>query len=189
MQEYGANAVELNMSCPHALGYGLEIGSDPKIVKDITSKVKKSLEIPVFVKISPNLPDIVNIAKSIEQGNADGIVAINTVKAMKIDLKLKMPVLSNKIGGYSGKAIKPIGVRCVYEISNNIKIPVIGVGGITNGEDALEYIMAGASAVQIGSAIYYRGLNVFQDICKEIEIWMKNNGYNNLSDLIGVAHL
>jgi dihydroorotate dehydrogenase (NAD+) catalytic subunit len=189
MQEYGANAVELNMSCPHARGYGLEIGSDPRIVKEITSKVKKSLKIPVFVKISPNLPDIVDIAKSIEQGNADGIVAINSVKAMKIDLKLKIPVLSNKIGGYSGKAIKPIGVRCVYEISNNIKIPVIGVGGITNGEDALEYIMAGASAVQIGSAIYYRGLNVFQDICKEIEIWMKNNGYNNLSDLIGVAHL
>lgn len=189
MQEYGANAVELNMSCPHAKGYGLEIGSDPKIVKEITSKVKKSLKIPVFVKISSNLPDIVDIAKSIEQGNADAIVAINTIKAMKIDLKLKMPVLSNKIGGYSGKAIKPIGVRCVYEISNNIKIPVIGVGGITNGEDALEYIMAGASAVQIGSAIYYRGLNVFQDICKEIEFWMKDNGYDSISDLIGVAHL
>ena len=189
MQEYGADAVELNMSCPHALGYGLEIGSDPIIVKEITSKVKKSLEIPVFVKISPNLPDIVDIAKSIEQGNADGIVAINTVKAMKIDLKLKIPVLSNIIGGYSGKAIKPIGVRCVYEISNNVKIPVIGVGGITNGEDALEYIMAGASAVQIGSGIYYRGLNVFQEICKEIEIWMKDNSYDNIPDLIGVAHL
>ena len=142
MQEYGADALELNMSCPHAKGYGLEIGSDPKLVKEITSNVKKSTDIPVFVKISPNLMNIVEIAQSAEKGKADAIVAINTVKAMKIDLELKIPVLSNKIGGYSGKAIKPIGIRCVYEISKNVNIPVIGVGGVTTGEDALEYIMA-----------------------------------------------
>ena len=189
MQGYGADALELNMSCPHAKGYGLEIGSDPKLVKDITLKVKESSDIPVFVKISPNLINIVEIAKSAEKGNADGIVAINTVKAMKIDLELKMPVLSNKIGGYSGKAIKPIGIRCVYDISKNVNIPVIGVGGITTGEDALEYIMAGASALQIGSAIYYRGIDVFQKICDEIEIWMKKHSYTNLSDLIGAAHI
>jgi dihydroorotate dehydrogenase (NAD+) catalytic subunit len=188
MQSYGADALELNMSCPHAKGYGLEIGSDPKLVEEITSKVKKSTKIPVFVKISPNLMNIVDIAKSAEKGNADGIVAINTVKAMKIDLELKMPVLSNKIGGYSGKAIKPIGVRCVYEISKNVDIPVIGVGGITTGEDALEYIMAGASALQIGSAVYYRGVDVFKKICDEIENWMKDHGHKNLSELIGVAH-
>jgi len=189
MQNFKVDALELNMSCPHAKGYGLEIGSDPKLVRDITSKVKQSVEIPVFIKISPNLPDIIDIAKSAERGNADGIVAINTLKAMKIDLELKMPVLSNKIGGYSGKAIKPIGVRCVYEISKNVDIPVIGVGGITTGEDALEYIMAGASAVQIGSAIYYRGVDVFKKICNEIETWMKDHGYKNISELIGVAHL
>ena len=189
MQSYGADALELNMSCPHAKGYGLEIGSDPKLVIDIISKVKESTEIPVFVKISPNLMNIVDIAKSAEKGNADGIVAINTVKAMKIDLELKMPVLANKIGGYSGKAIKPIGIRCVYEISKNIDIPVIGVGGITTGEDALEYIMVGASALQIGSAIYYRGVDVFKKICNEIEIWMKDHGCKNLSELIGVARI
>ena len=189
MQGYGADALELNMSCPHAKGYGLEIGSDPKLVKDITLKVKESSDIPVFVKISPNLINIVEIAKSAEKGNADGIVAINTVKAMKIDLELKMPVLSNKIGGYSGKAIKPIGIRCVYDISKNVNIPVIGVGGITTGEDALEYIMAGASALQIGSAIYYRGVDVFQKICDEIEIWMKEHSYTKISDLIGAAHI
>jgi dihydroorotate dehydrogenase (NAD+) catalytic subunit len=100
-----------------------------------------------------------------------------------------MPVLSNKVGGYSGKAIKPIGVRCVYDISKNVNIPVIGVGGITTGEDAIEYILAGASAVQIGSAIYYRGMNVFQKICNEIEIWMKQHSYTKLSDLIGAAHI
>ena len=188
MQSYGTDALELNMSCPHAKGYGLEIGLDPKLVMEITSKVKKSTEIPVFVKISPNLMNIVDIAKSAEKGNADGIVAINTVKAMKIDLELKMPVLANKVGGYSGKAIKPIGIRCVYEISKNVDIPVIGVGGITTGKDALEYIMAGASVLQIGSAIYYRSVDVFKKICDEIETWMKDHEYKELSELIGAAH-
>ena len=188
MQSYGANALELNMSCPHAKGYGLEIGSDPELVRKITLKVKEATEIPVFVKISPNLMNIADIAKSAEKGNADGIAAINTVKAMKIDLELKMPVLANKIGGYSGKAIKPIGVRCVYDIYKNVNIPIIGVGGITTGEDALEYIMAGASALQIGSAIYYRNLDAFKKICDEIEIWMKDHGYKSISELVGVAH-
>jgi len=188
MQNYGADAIELNMSCPHAKGYGLEIGSDPKLVKEITSTVKQSANIPVFVKISPNLINIVEIAKSAEKANADGIVAINTVKAMKIDLELKMPVLANKVGGYSGKAIKPIGVRCVYEIAENVDIPIIGVGGITTGEDALEYIMAGASAVQVGSGIYYRGLDIFKKINNEMETWMKDHNQKNLSKLIGVAH-
>ena len=189
MQEYGADAIELNMSCPHAKGYGLEIGSDPKLVKEITSNVKKTVKIPVFVKISPNLTNIVEIAKAAESANADAIVAINTVKAMKIDLETKTPVLSNKIGGYSGKAIKPIGVRCVYEISKNIKTPVIGVGGITTGEDAIEYFMAGATAVQIGSAVYYRGIDSFKKICKEIEKWMEKHNYKNLSELIGAAQI
>ena len=187
MEKYGANALELNMSCPHAKGYGLEIGSKPDLVKEITFNVKKTVEIPVFVKISPNLSDVVKIAKSAEKGKADAIVAINTVKAMKIDLDLRKPVLSNKIGGYSGKAIKPIGVRCVYEISRNINIPVIGVGGITTGEDAIEYFMAGATAVQIGSGVYYRDIDVFKKINTEIKKWMKNNGYKKLSEIIGVA--
>jgi dihydroorotate dehydrogenase (NAD+) catalytic subunit len=189
MQRFGADAIELNMSCPHAHGYGLEIGSDQILLKKIISDLKKSLDIPVFVKISSNLTDIIKISKIIESAKADGIVAINSVKSMKIDLTIKKPILSNKIGGYSGKAIKPIGIRCVYEISENVKIPIIGVGGITNGEDALEYIMAGASAVQIGSGIYYRGLDIFKRVCKEIKDWMKDNSYEKLSDLIGVAHL
>lgn len=189
IQQFGADAVELNLSCPHAKGYGLEVGSDTKLVKDITYKVKNKIEIPVFVKLSPNITNIIDIAKSAEAGNADAIVAINTVKAMKIDLELKMPVLSNKIGGYSGKAIKPIGIRCVYEISKNIDIPVIGVGGISTGEDAIEYFLAGASAVQIGSGIYYRGIEIFKFICDEIEKWMIKQGYNDLSEIIGAAHL
>jgi dihydroorotate dehydrogenase (NAD+) catalytic subunit len=189
MQSYGANALELNMSCPHAKGYGLEIGSDPRLVKEITSKVKESVEVPIFVKLSSNVANLGEIAKAAEKGNADGIVAINTIKAMKIDIELKIPVLANKIGGYSGKAIKPIGVRCVYEIAENVDIPIIGVGGVTTGEDALEYIMAGASAVQIGTGIYYRELDVFKKVCKEMENWMKNHSVKKLSELIGAAHL
>jgi dihydroorotate dehydrogenase (NAD+) catalytic subunit len=188
MQEYGADALELNLSCPHAKGYGLETGSDPRLVKEITSKVKDSVNMPVFVKLSSNVSDLGGTAKAAEKGNADGIVAINTIKAMKIDLELKTPVLANKIGGYSGKAIKPIGVRCVYEIAEVVDIPVIGVGGITTGEDALEYIMAGASAVQIGTGIYYRDVDVFKKVCKEMENWMKKHSVKKLTDLIGAAH-
>ena len=99
-----------------------------------------------------------------------------------------MPVLANKIGGYSGKAIKPIGVRCVYEIAQQVEIPIIGVGGITNGEDILEYIMAGASAVQIGSGIYYRDIDIFKTVCGELEQWMNDHGYKDISKLVGVAH-
>lgn len=188
MQSYGADALELNLSCPHTRGCGLEVGTDATLVKEITSNVKKSVNIPVFVKLSPNLTNIIDIAKAVEQGNADGIVAINTVKAMKIDLDLKIPILANKTGGYSGKAIKPIGVRCVYDIAANVNIPIIGVGGITTGEDAIEYMMAGASAVQIGTGIYYRGLDIFKEICNEMEQWMSDHGYENVTEVIGVAH-
>ena len=189
MQEYGADGLELNMSCPHAKGYGLEIGSDITLVKQITSNVKNSVDIPVFVKLSSNLSNLIDIAKQVEKSNVDGIVAINTVKAMKIDLDLKIPVLANKMGGYSGKAIKPIGVRCVYEIYKEVNIPIIGVGGITTGEDAIEYFLAGASAVQIGSSIYYRGVETFKKICKEIEEWMEKNRYKNISEIVGVANI
>lgn len=188
MQQYGAAAVELNVSCPHAKRYGLEVGCDPDLLQTITSAVKKNINIPVFVKISPNVTDIVGIAQAAQQGHADAVVAINTVKAMKIDLETARPILANKTGGYSGKAIKPIGVRCVYDIAQHIKIPVIGVGGITTGEDVIEYIMAGASAVQIGSAVYYRGPEVFRLVCDEIKHWMTVHGYKTLTELQGVAH-
>jgi dihydroorotate dehydrogenase (NAD+) catalytic subunit len=188
MQQYGAAAVELNVSCPHAKRYGLEVGCDPKLLQTITSSVKKNINIPVFVKISPNVTDIVDIAKAAQQGHADAIVAINTVKAMKIDLETTRPILANKTGGYSGKAIKPIGVRCVFDIAEHITIPIIGVGGITTGEDVIEYIMAGACAVQIGSSVYYRGPEVFGLICKELKHWMNVHGYETLAEIQGVAH-
>jgi dihydroorotate dehydrogenase (NAD+) catalytic subunit len=188
MEEYGASALELNLSCPHAKSYGLEVGCDHKLLHKITSSVKEAVKVPIFAKLSPNVTNIIEIAQAAERGGADAIVAINTVKSMKIDVDIGRPVLSNKIGGYSGKAIKPIGVRCVYEIAENVDIPVIGVGGIITGEDAIEYFMAGASAVQIGSGIYYRDLDIFKKICAEIEQWMKEHNYNKLSEIIGVAH-
>ena len=188
MEDYDVSALELNLSCPHAKSYGLEVGCDPKLVHEITSSIKERVDIPVFVKLSPNVTNIAEIAIAAEEGNADAIVAINTVKGMKIDLELEKPILSNKIGGYSGKAIKPIGIRCVYEIAKSVDIPIIGVGGVTTGEDALEYIMAGASAVQIGSGVYYRGIDIFKKICSEIEQLMKEYGYKKLTEIIGVAH-
>jgi dihydroorotate dehydrogenase (NAD+) catalytic subunit len=187
MEECGVSSIELNLSCPHVKKFGLEIGCNAELVKEITTLIKEQVSIPIFVKLSPNVTNIVEIANAAAEGDADGIVAINTVKAMKIDLEVQKPILSNKIGGYSGKAIKPIGIRCVYEIAKNVDIPIIGVGGIITGEDVIEYIMAGASAVQIGSGIYFRGLDIFNHICSEVEQFLKNHDYNNLSDLIGVA--
>ena len=188
MKQYGAAGVELNVSCPHAKCYGLEVGCDTTLLQTIVSSIKHQVRIPVFVKLSPNVMNIVEIAQAAEKGKADAIVAINTVKGMKIDLETTHPILANKIGGYSGKAIKPIGIRCVYEIAQSINIPVIGVGGITTGEDAIEYFMAGASAVQIGSAVYYRGPDVFKQVCKEINDWMDTHEYKKITDLVGAAH-
>jgi dihydroorotate dehydrogenase (NAD+) catalytic subunit len=187
MQQFGANAIELNVSCPHAKHYGLEVGCDPDLLQKIVSSVKQHVSLPVFVKVSPNIMNLAEIVQSIEEAGADAIVAINTVKAMKINLETARPVLANKTGGYSGKAIKPIGVRCVYDIAQAVDLPIIGVGGITTGEDAIEYFMAGASAVQIGSAVYYRGPEVFKSVCDEIKTWMKNHRYTKITELIGAA--
>lgn len=182
MEGYGVNAIELNVSCPHVTDYGLEIGSDAGSVKRIVKAVKKKIKIPIFVKISPNVDTKIAI-----ESEADGIVAINSARAMKIDIDAKMPILSNKVGGYSGPAIKPIGVRCVYEIATATNIPIIGVGGIMNGKDVIEYLMAGASAVQIGSGVHYRGIEIFKKLKEEIKEWMTKNGYENISELIGIA--
>lgn len=188
MEHYGTAAIELNISCPHAKNYGQEVGYDPELVQKIITSVKEHVHIPVYVKISPNVTSVIDIAKAAERGGADAIVAINTVKAMKIDLETMRPILANRMGGYSGAAIKPIGIRCVYDIAEHVAIPIIGVGGITTGEDVIEYIMAGASAVQIGSAVYYRGVDVFKKICREIDQWMISHSYKKISELRGVAH-
>lgn len=187
MAGYGVDAIELNLSCPHATGYGVETGSDPEEVSKIVEEVVWAVNIPVFAKLSPMVPDIANIAKSVEKAGGHGIVAINTMKAMRIEPEIGKPVLGNKMGGLSGPAIKPVGVRAVYEIRSKVKIPIIGVGGIMTGLDAIEYIMAGASAVQIGSGVHYRGIDVFKKVCAEIEESMKENGYSQISEMVGIV--
>ncbi|MEM1524531.1 MAG: dihydroorotate dehydrogenase [Nitrososphaerales archaeon] len=179
---------ELNLSCPHVAGLGAEVGSNPDTVYKITKEVKKCSKKPIFVKISPNVTNHLEIARAAEDGGADGIVAINAVRAMVIDIETGRPILSNKVGGLSGPAIKPIAVRYVYDISRNVKIPVIGCGGINCWEDAIEFMLAGASAIQIGTAIAYKGLNVFNEIIYGISEYLKRKSYHSVKEIIGLAH-
>ena len=188
MAKAGADAVELNLSCPHAKGYGAEIGSTPELVEAICKLSRKKVSVPLFAKLTPNTSSITSLAVAAERGGADGVVAINTLKGMAIMPEAKMPILANRVGGLSGPAIRPVGVRCVYEIYEAVKIPVIGVGGISSGRDALEYIMAGAKAVQIGTAVWSEGIGVFSKVSREIISFMEKMGYSKISDLVGVAH-
>jgi len=147
-----AAGFELNLSCPHAEGFGSAIGTDPEIVEECTRAVK-ALGRPTWVKLTPNVADIAEIGRAAERGGADAIVAINTVKAMRISVPLGRPVLGNRFGGLSGKAIFPIAVRCVYELYEACRVPIVGCGGISTAENVVEMMMAGASAVEIGSAV------------------------------------
>jgi dihydroorotate dehydrogenase (NAD+) catalytic subunit len=186
-ETYGADAVELNVSCPHVSGVS-EIGQDPKIVAKVTRSVKRAVDIPVFAKLSPNVANIVEIGRAAERAGADAITAINTVKAMLIDIHVRLPALSAKIGGLSGPAIKPVAVRCVYELAEKVKIPIIGVGGIMGWEDAAEFFLAGASAVQIGTAILQKDLKVFSEVAEGLSTYLKANGFASVAELVGVAH-
>ena len=188
MEGTGVHAVELNLSCPHAKGYGAEIGSTPELVESICRKAKSRTSIPIFAKLTPNTPSIGDLALAAERGGADAVVAINTLKGMAISPEARMPILANKVGGLSGPAIKPVGVRCVFEIHEAVDIPVIGVGGIASGRDAVEYIMAGASAVQIGTAVWMHGPGIFSKVSGEVLKFMKENSYSKVKDMVGVAH-
>lgn len=189
MKDYGAAAVELNLSCPHAKGYGMEIGIDPVAVGKIIREIKGSVDIPIIAKLTPNTHLMLDVAKEAEAAGCDCIAAINTLKAMAISVEAKRPVLFNKSGGLSGPAVKPVGLKCIYDLYEVIDIPLIGIGGIETGRDALEYILAGASAVQIGSAIGRRGLPVFKDICSEMRDLMEKNGMSTISEIVGAAHV
>jgi len=188
MAAAGADAVELNLSCPHAKGYGAEIGSTPERVESICRQSKRNVRVPVFAKLTPNTSSIAELARAAEKGGADAVVAINTLKAMAISPEARMPILANMYGGLSGPAIRPVGVRCVYEIFEAVKIPIIGAGGIGSGRDALEYIMAGARCVQVGTALWTEGPEVFNKICREMLGFMEENGFESVTDMVGVAH-
>jgi len=186
--EAGADAVELNLSCPHVGGTGTEIGSNPKLAMKVIREVKERIKEPVIAKITANVADLKRLARSIEEAGADAITAINTIRAMAIDIETTQPILSNIIGGLSGPAVKPIAVRCVYEIYEAVDIPIIGCGGIIDWRDAVEFILAGASAIQIGTVIAYRGLSVFTSIKNGIFSYLKRKGYESVKDIVGLSH-
>jgi len=181
-----AEAFELNVSCPHAHGYGAYIGTDPALVEDITSAVKAETDAPVWVKLTPNVTDIKIIGLAAQRGGADAVVAINTVRGMAIDINSGYPILGNRFGGLSGSAIKPVAIKCVYDLYDVLKIPVIGVGGISDWKDAIEFIMAGAVAVEIGSAVG-KNINIFKDISSGMETFLAKKGWT-INDIYGMVH-
>jgi dihydroorotate dehydrogenase (NAD+) catalytic subunit len=181
-----ADAFELNVSCPHAHGYGAEIGTDPNLVEDITNAVKTATDAPVWVKLTPNVTDIKSIGLAAQRGGADAVVAINTVRGMAIDIDCGYPILGNRFGGLSGRAIKPVAIKCVYDLYEALEIPVIGVGGISDWKDAIEFIMAGARAVEVGSAVG-NNINVFKDISSGMETFLAQKEWT-LDEIYGMAH-
>lgn len=184
----GADALELNVSCPHVKETGSEIGQKPEILSKVIKKVKAAVDKPVFVKLSPNVTSIADLAEAAAKAGADALTAINTVKAMAIDPETTLPILGNKLGGLSGSAIKPIAVRCVYDIYERVKVPIIGCGGIANWRDAVEFFLAGASAVQIGTAIATKGSSVFRAVSRGIDAYLKRKGFKNVGEIVGLSH-
>jgi len=176
---------ELNISCPNIKAGGMAMGTDPKTAEEVTREVKKRAKAPVIVKLSPNVTDIVSIAKAAEAGGADGLSLINTLLGMKIDIKRRKPILANKVGGLSGPAIKPVAVRMVYQVAKAVKLPIIGMGGISTAEDAIEFIMAGASAVAVGMA-NFADPKASMDILYGITAFMKNNDISDINEIRGI---
>lgn len=188
MEKAGCDALELNLSCPHVKKAGAFYGTNPALAAEVVLAVKGAVKIPVIPKLTANVTDIVEVARACEEAGADAITAINTLKAMAIDIEMARPILGNKVGGLSGGSIKAVGVRSVYDIAEELKIPIIGCGGIQSGADAIEYMMAGASAVQIGTAVVTRGMDVFATVAKDMEAFLKDHGHSSIKDVIGAAH-
>jgi dihydroorotate dehydrogenase (NAD+) catalytic subunit len=178
---------ELNLSCPHVEKVGLEVGDDPELVHKIVKSVKAKSKVPVIAKVGLGSSDYLETVRVACESGVDAITAINTVRAMAIDVETTRPILSHKIGGLSGSAIKPIAVRCVYEISSQFDIPIIGCGGVSSWEDAIEFILAGASAVQIGSALVDKWVGVFSEINNGISKYMEKKNFSKIKDMIGIA--
>jgi len=180
--------IEINISCPNSEQHGMLFGINRESSRDVVSAVKSVISIPLIVKLTPQAPDIADIAKTCEDAGADAICAINTVgPGMVIDIESGRPVLAFKKGGLSGPMIKPIAVRCVFDIYKAVSIPIIGLGGIMTGEDAIEMIMAGASLVGIGTAVRYRGIDVFKKVADEMDAWLKSHNLSH-TDIKGAAH-
>lgn len=181
-----ADALELNVSCPHAEGYGTDIGADPELTYDVTAAAVEAADVPVWTKLTPNVTDVVEIGRAAEEAGASAVTAVNTLAAMAVDVETGRPVLGNVHGGLSGSALKPVAVRCVYDLYSELEIPVVGVGGVGSADDALEMMQAGASAVQIGTAVK-DGVEVFEDVAEGVDGFCRRKELSH-EDLVGRAH-
>lgn len=179
--------IEVNISCPNIHGGGMSFGTSPKLASEVTKVVKAVTKKPVYIKLTPNVTDISSIALACEEAGADGISMINTVQAMRIDLKTKRPILANKMGGMSGPCIFPLALRMVYQVYEAVNIPIIGMGGISNAEDVIEMMLAGATAVQIGAANLKDPL-ICKEIIEDLPKTMEKYNINSLEEIIGGAH-
>ena len=179
--------IEVNISCPNVHNGGMSFGTLPENAEAVTKAVKKVTDKPVFIKLTPNVTDIVSIAKACEQGGADGISLINTSQGLRINLKTRKPIIANKIGGFSGRAIFPIALKMVYQVYEAVKIPIMGIGGVSSAEDVIEMMLAGASAVQVGAENL---INPYacRDIINNLPIFMEKYKINSLKEIIGEAH-
>ncbi len=186
-KEEQVGLLEVNVSCPNVHGGGMSFGTSPESAATVTRAVKEVTKKPVYIKLSPNVTDIVSIAKACEDAGADGISLINTLLGMRIDLKTKKPVIANKMGGFSGPAIKPIALRMVYQVYEAVNIPIIGMGGVSSAEDVLEFMLAGATAVEVGAANLIDPF-ACKKIVENLPLVMEKYGINKLSDIIGGAH-
>jgi len=184
----GADAVELNVSCPHVRKTGSEIGQDPQMLATTIRKVKSRVDKPVFVKLSPNVTSIVNLGRAAEKAGADALTAVNTLRGMTIEAETGIPVLSNRVGGLSGPALKPVALRCVYELFEQVRVPIVGCGGVSGWRDAAEFLLAGASAVQVGTAVALRGLGVFGNITRGLNDYLKRKGFGSVKEVVGLSH-
>ena len=178
---------ELNLSCPHVAKVGLEVGDDLELVRKIVTTAKNSTDVPIIAKVGLGTTHYLDTVSTAIDSGIDAITAINTVRAMAIDIETQRPILSNKFGGLSGTPIKPIALRCVYEISAKYDIPIIGCGGVSTWEDAVEFFLAGASAIQLGSAVGDNWIDVFSEINKGIIQYMKRKNYSSIKDMVGLA--
>jgi len=185
--EAGADAVELNVSCPHVKQTGAEIGQSPKLLGEVVQAVKAAISKPLIVKLSPNVADITVLAKEAVKSGADVLTAVNSVKAVAIDVETMRPILSNVKGGLSGPAIKPIAMRCIWDLAEAFDVPIIGCGGVTDWRDAVEFFLAGASAVQIGTAVA-EDIGVFQAVNKGVESYLRKKSFRSVKDIVGLAH-
>ena len=177
---------EVNVSCPNVHGGGMSFGTQPEAAAEVTRAVRKVTNKPIIIKLSPNVTDIVSIAKACEEAGADGISLINTLLGMRIDLRTKRPVIANKMGGFSGPAIFPVAVRMVYQVANAVNIPVVGMGGVSSAEDVIEMMLAGATAVEVGAANLVNPY-ACRDIINDLPRAMAKYGIENLSDIIGAV--